>query len=109
MKDFQVIINAAVVRGEAEAEKDLKTGRFRIRACGKVGEKNEIDSVTGYRIERIGSCGQGTMEFYSELNAYNRTMRDWNAKHRKRNRSNPIPLTGSRVLQITAPTLRFEA
>jgi hypothetical protein len=75
--------------------KDIKAGRFHIRACGKLGEKDEIDSVTGYRIERIGPCGQGTMEFYAEVNAHNRTMRDWNAKHR-----NGIHLT--RSLQPTA-------
>jgi hypothetical protein len=58
LKDLKLKIHAANARGKAEAEKDIKAGRFRLRRCGKPGAKREVDSVTGYPIERIGPCSQ---------------------------------------------------
>ena len=75
---------AAKARGKAEAEKDIKAGRFRVRDWGKPSGKREIDTVTGYPIERIGFWGQRSDVFEAEVIAYNQTMRDWHAKHKRR-------------------------
>lgn len=83
-------IKAAFARGKAAAEKDIKAGRFRLRAFGKPVGKNETDSVTGYPIERIGPRNPSNPIFSDvEVNGYNSTMRDWHAKHRKRFISDP--------------------
>jgi hypothetical protein len=84
MKDFEAKMNTAAARGKAAAEKDIKAGRFRIRACGQFVKKNETDSVTGYRIERIGLCSGSATESDAEVNAYNRTMREWFGKQKGR-------------------------
>jgi len=75
---------AARARGKAEAEKDIKAGHFRVRDCGKASGKREIDTVTGYPIERIGLCDHRSEVFDAEVIAYNQTMREWHAKHKRR-------------------------
>jgi hypothetical protein len=78
-------IKAAFARGKTAAEKDIKAGRFRLRAFGKPVDKNETDSITRYPIERIGPRNQSNPIFSDvDVNGYNSTMRDWHAKHRKR-------------------------
>ena len=65
-------IKAAFARGKAAAEKDIKAGRFRLRAFGKPADKNETDSITGYPIERIGPRNQSNPIFSDiEVNGYN--------------------------------------
>jgi hypothetical protein len=64
-------IKAAFARGKAAAEKDIKAGRFRLRAFGKPVDKNETDSITGYPIERIGPRNQSNPIFSDiEVNGY---------------------------------------
>jgi hypothetical protein len=85
--EFGLKFKAACDRGKAAAEQEIKAGLFRLRACGEPAKKPEIDSETGYRIERIVPCGQRNVYFDAEVTVYNRTMREWNAKHRRRQRS----------------------
>ena len=75
---------AAQARGKAEAEKDIKAGHFRVCDCGKPSGKGEIDTVTGYPIERIALCDHrsNSNAFDAEVTAYNQTMREWHAKHK---------------------------
>lgn len=80
-KELGSKIKAAFARGKAAAEKDIKAGRFRLRAFGKPVGKDEIDSLTGYPIRRIGPRNQSKGIFSdAEINGYNSTMRDWHAK-----------------------------
>jgi hypothetical protein len=74
----------AVAYGKAEAEKDIKAGRLHVKECGTPSTEQEIDSVTGYPIEYIGPCAHRSGLFNTEVRAYNRTMREWHAKHKKR-------------------------
>jgi hypothetical protein len=94
-EEFGVKFKAACDRGNAAAEKDIKAGRFRIHKCGDPTKKDETDSKTSYRIERVGPCSQRNVYFDAEVEAYNRTMRVWNAKHRTPQRSN-------QTMQVTA-------
>ncbi len=75
---------AARARGKAEAVKDIKAGHFRLRDWGKSSGKREIDTVTGYPIERVGFWNHRNDVFEAEVIAYNQTMRDWHAKHKRR-------------------------
>jgi hypothetical protein len=83
-------MRAAVAAGNAEAEKDIKSGRFRLRDCGKPSKQREIDEETGYRIERIGPCDQLPLFVPAEAVAYNRTMQNWHAKHHKKRPTSAI-------------------
>ena len=76
-------MRAAVAAGKAEAEKDIKARRFRLRDCGTPSKNREIDEETGYRIERIGPCDQLPLFMPAQVIAYNRKMREWHAKHKK--------------------------
>jgi len=79
-------IPQARARGQAEAKKDIKAGRFRLHDCGRRARPHETDTVTGYPIEYIGPCGAWTLQTMlrnEEIMAYNRTMREWHAKHTK--------------------------
>ena len=76
----------ARAQGRAEAEKDIRRGRFHVKDCGKPSTPHETDTVTGYPIEYIGPCGSWTLRTMlrdEEVRAYNRTMREWYAKHKK--------------------------
>ena len=88
-------LDASFARGKAAAQSDIKVGRFRLRAFGKSVGKHEIDSVTGYPIERIGLRSNPPFSD-AEVNGYNSTMREWHAKQLRRRRSN-------QALQPTAP------
>jgi hypothetical protein len=94
-EEFGVKFKAACDRGNAAAVKDIKAGRFRIHKCGDAAKKQETDSRTGYGIERLGPCSQRNVYFDAEVEAYNRTMRVWNAKHITPQRSN-------QTMQVTA-------
>jgi len=94
-EEFGVKFKAACDRGNAAAVKDIKAGRFRIRKCGDPAKKQETDSKTGYRIERVGPCSQRNVYFDAAVEAYNRTMRQWSVTHRRPERSN-------RAMQVTA-------
>jgi hypothetical protein len=83
-EEFGVKFKATCERGKAAAKKDIKAGRFRLRDCGEPAKKREIDSETGYRIERIAPCSQRNVYFDAEVIAYNWTMREWTGKHRTR-------------------------
>jgi hypothetical protein len=74
---------AAIARGKAEAQKDIKACNFRVRDWGKLTAKREFDRVTGYPIERIGFRGNRSELFDAEVIAYNQTMRDWHANHKR--------------------------
>ncbi len=74
---------AARARGKAEAQKDIKAGNFRVRDWGKPSDKREFDTVTGYPIQRIGFRGPRSELFDEEVIAYNQTMREWHAKHKR--------------------------
>ena len=49
-------IEEARALGKAEAERDIKAGRFRVRDCGKPARPHETDPITGYPIEYTGPC-----------------------------------------------------
>jgi hypothetical protein len=72
--------------GIAEAQKDIKVGHLRVKDYGKSARPNETDPVTGYPIEYIGSWRDRTVLGDFEVAAYNRTMREWYAKHSKKHR-----------------------
>jgi hypothetical protein len=93
---------AGFASGKAAAEKDIKADRFRIRAFGKLAGKTEIDSVTGFPIERIGLPYRQTIFSHAEVNGYNSTMRDWHAKQLRRRRSNEAlqPTAGRRDARV---------
>ena len=74
---------AGRARGKAEAQKDIKASHFRVRDWGKPSGKREIDIVTGYQIERIGFWNRRSDVFEAEVIAYNQTMREWHAKHKR--------------------------
>ena len=74
---------AARARGKAEAEEDIKAGRFRVRDWGNPSGKPEFDTVTGYPMQRIGFWDHRTDVFEAEVVAYNRTMREWHVKHKR--------------------------
>jgi len=80
-KDFPAKMKAAAARGERAAKKDIKANRLRLRDCGEPRAKQETDTITGYRIERIGPCGQLNMEMEAEARAYNRTVLAWHERH----------------------------
>jgi hypothetical protein len=80
-------IPAAREQGKADAEKDIKAGHFRVFDYGSPARQHETDKITGYPIEYLGRpapWGDIRILRDQELKAYNRTMREWYAKHRKR-------------------------
>jgi hypothetical protein len=80
-------IAEAKARGKDQAQKDIKAGRFRVYDYGRPARPHETDKVTGYEIEYLGqptSWGNIRIMRDEELKAYNRAMREWCAKHKKR-------------------------
>jgi hypothetical protein len=79
-------IPEAKARGKAQAERDIKTGRFRVYDYGRPARPNETDAVTGYLIDYLGPPGPWATRILrdQEIIAYNHTMREWYAKHKKR-------------------------
>ncbi len=74
-------IAAAKERGAATAAKDIKAGKLRILHFGQPWSANKplVDEATGYRVQIIADCIVGK-EFAAEVEAYNRSMREWHAK-----------------------------
>jgi hypothetical protein len=77
-------IAEAEALGRAEAEKDIKAGHLCVKDYGHPAKSNETDSVTGYPIDYIGPSRQRTFLGDCEITAYNKTMREWHSKHKKR-------------------------
>src|SRR3954468_12080284 len=76
---------AARERGARSAHADIKRGAFRILDFGGPllpGATNRRDSQTGYPLVSIWGCIV-TERFTTEVEAYNGTMRAWEAKHRR--------------------------
>jgi hypothetical protein len=75
-------IAEAKALGIAEAQKDIKAGHLRVKDYGTPVRLNETDPVTGYLIHYI-SWRDRTVLGDFQVTAYNRTMREWHAKHSK--------------------------
>lgn len=69
----------ARARGAANAAKDIKAGVLRILTMAKPAEGNAIDEATGYHIEAISNRPMSET-LQTEIDAYNKAMRDWHAK-----------------------------
>lgn len=75
---------AAKTRGQKTATKDIKAGELRILHFGQPWSNGKplVDETTGYRVQIVGGCLVGE-PFVAEVEAYNKTMRDWHAKTKK--------------------------
>lgn len=78
-------IPEARARGKADAEKDIKAGRFRVYDYGRPARPHETDAVTGFPIDYLGRPAPWATRILrdQEIMAYNHTMREWHAKHKK--------------------------
>lgn len=76
-----VAIAAAAKRGETSATADLKVGQMRIFHYGKPWSQGKplLDDASGYRVEVLGGCAV-TAQFVAEVDAYNRTVREWHSR-----------------------------
>lgn len=81
VSDSPQAVKAAKERGAKLAAKDIKAGEQRILYFGKPwsGGKPLVDETTGYRVQIVGGC-LASDQFDAEVQAYNKTMRDWHAK-----------------------------
>lgn len=77
-------IDAAKLQGAATATKDIKSGALRILYFGKPWSTGRplVDEATGYRVQIVAGC-KVTSQFVAEVEAYNKTMRDWHARTKK--------------------------
>jgi len=77
-------VAAAKKQGEKTAAKDIKAGVFRILYFGGPWSQGKplVDEQTGYRVQ-IGAGCIVSKPFVAEVEAYNRTIRDWHTKTRK--------------------------
>jgi hypothetical protein len=77
---------SARMRGARSAERDIRREVLRILDYGEPlppGTGRRKDGVTGYPLESITGCAV-TNRFVAEVDAYNKAMRDWHAKHSPR-------------------------
>jgi len=77
-------IEAAKLQGAATATKDIKAGELRILYFGEPWSNGKplVDEDTGYRVQIVAGCVV-TSQFVAEVDAYNKTMRDWHTKPKK--------------------------
>jgi hypothetical protein len=77
-------IETAKLQGAATATKDIKAGELRILYFGEPWSNGKplVDEATGYRVQILAGCVV-TSQFVAEVEAYNKTMRDWHAKTNK--------------------------
>ena len=77
-------IEAAKLQGAATATKDIKAGELRILYFGEPWSNGKplVDKATGYRVQIVAGC-LVTSQFVAEVDAYNKTMRDWHTKTKK--------------------------
>ena len=75
-------VSTAEKQGTATATSDIHSGNFRILYYGKPWSEGKplVDEATGYRVQIVGG-DDVTRPFVAEVNAYNRTMREWHAKN----------------------------
>src|SRR6478672_9540550 len=83
-KESQIKVKAAVLKGEADAKRDIRSRHFRLRECGKAVGTREIDPGTRYELDWLGPCDHLDYLFLAEAKAYNDTMLEWYRKHPKR-------------------------
>ena len=84
--DRPAAIAVAAKQGEANARRDIEAGRLRIVYPSETafifGPQGHFDPETGYPRYPIAACTAGRA-FDAEVEAYNRSMREWHAKQKK--------------------------
>jgi len=97
-------VAAAKDRGAKTATKDIKAGVLRILYFGEPWSRGKplVDETTGYRIQIVAGCEVG-QSFVAEVDAYNRTMRDWHKKTRGQTKSK---LSKTEAIRLAAECVR---
>jgi hypothetical protein len=74
-------VEASKLQGAATTTKDIQARELRILYFGEPWSNGKplIDDATGYRVQIVGGCVV-TEAFVAEIDAYNKTMREWHAK-----------------------------